>query len=139
MPRYASRAFDVEALLTETYDWNRLTERVAAETGLDDSARAAAILGIASLRRHLGEDWPLSEIATGHPLLEYFTNRAEWTRDHLAHLGQALDALSSLPGSESVVRRLAHSRESHGALLEIELAYPSLARLDWTSSLRSRA
>ena len=80
------------------------------------------------MRSHLGEDWPLSQRGTGHPVLEYFTNSAPFTRTHLAQIGHAMDLLSRLAGWPALRARLRHGREGPGALLELELAYPPLAR-----------
>jgi len=105
-----------------------LSERIAAQAGLDPELRAQAVLGIERLRRELGEDWPLSEIANGHPLIEYFTNAAPWTVAHLAQLGEAVELLSSLQGWKRLLQRLRHGQQAGGALLEVELAYPALKR-----------
>jgi hypothetical protein len=87
-----------------------------------------AVAGLSILRRHFGEDWPLSDVATRHPLLEYFTNAAPFTRVHLAQLGHAVDSLSLLDGWSVLLARLRHGREAIGALLELEVAYPALTR-----------
>jgi hypothetical protein len=87
-----------------------------------------AVDGLSVLRRYFGDDWPMSDTAKGHPILEYFTNAAPFTRVHLAQLGHAVDLLSALDGGSELIARLRHGREADGALLELEIAYPPLTR-----------
>jgi len=120
--------FDPTAFLADIYSWDRLSKGIADDPELDPELKGEALAGIHSLRAHLGEKWPRTEAASGHPLLECFTNRAQFTRAYLAHVADAMDRLSSLDGWPRLIVRLRHGREGPAALLELELAYPALCR-----------
>lgn len=114
------------AIATDWHSWAALEALVRDDADLSDDLRTRTLAAVATLRALLGEEWMRGETSE-HPILSLFWNQAEWTRERLCTLADALTTINRFPGGAQLVARVCQGAEAaSAALLEIETAVRAL-------------
>jgi hypothetical protein len=109
--------------LEDCYDWDKLIQHSQTLEGFTPFEKEKCKRAFRFLREELGEEFLKVAFTEGHPICNYITNLAPWTRRWIIWFAEALEELKGQENYSSLLKRIKNRSKFEEGILILGLSF----------------